>query len=107
MIRFTEPPLAIACLITSLRKYVKNPAIIIAAMICETVIICVPSLIRDRLQDRIVLFVVIRMNCSYCCALHNIQHLKVGILIFPEPLLVKMAVVPLIDRMPVLLQCPV
>ena len=60
MTRFTEPPLAIACLITSLRKYIKNPKIIIVAMICETVIICVPSLIRDRLQDRIVLFVVIR-----------------------------------------------
>ena len=39
MIRFTEPPLAIACLITSLRKYIKNPKIIIAAMICETVIV--------------------------------------------------------------------
>ena len=39
MIRFTEPPLDIACLITSLRKYINNPAIIIAAKICETVIL--------------------------------------------------------------------
>ena len=60
MTRFAEPPLAIACLITSLRKYIKNPKIIIAAMICETVLTCVPSLIRDILQNRIVLFIVIR-----------------------------------------------
>ena len=39
MIRFAEPPLAIACLITSLRKYINNPAIIIAAIICGTVIV--------------------------------------------------------------------
>ena len=39
IIRFTESPLAIACLITSLRKYINNPAIIIAAKICETVIL--------------------------------------------------------------------
>ena len=39
MTRFAEPPHAIACLITSLRKYIKNPKIIIAAMICETVIV--------------------------------------------------------------------
>ena len=29
MTRFAEPPLAIACLITSLRKYIKNPKIIL------------------------------------------------------------------------------
>lgn len=51
------------------------------------------------------LIIFFKIYCSDSRELHYIQHLEVGVLILPGPFLVEMTIIPLVHRMPVLLQC--